>query len=89
MKRATLPWAVALVLQWLGDKLSHERLMVAPKPPTGETKDWFRADAKATDTQAWIGGWESTSGNTRTSKWFAMEIKKEDFGWAFDNEEAQ
>ena len=83
VKRATLPWAVALVLKWIGDKLAGERLMEAPEPPSGKIEDWFRADAKATDTQAWIGGWESAAGSTMSAKWFALEIKKEDFGWAF------
>ena len=83
--KATLPWAVAFILKWLGTHVSLQRLMVAPRPPRGETMDWFRADAKATDTQAFIGGWELTDGSdcTKGSRWFSLEIKKEHFGWAF------
>ena len=85
IKRATLPWAVAFVLKWVGTRIGHQRLMTAPRPPKGAAVDWFRADAKATDSQAFIGGWELPhSGlDTHSARWFALEIKKDDFGWAF------
>ncbi len=83
LQRATLPWAVALVLQWLGERLSKERLMTAPRPPKGLVRDWFRADAKATDTQAFIGGWQFHPDGPMAAQWFAMEITKEDFPWIY------
>jgi hypothetical protein len=85
LRRATLPWAVAFVLGWLGTAITERRLMKAPRPPKGPPLDWFRADAKATDTQAWIGGWELPGGTevTKEARWFALEIDRQSFPWAF------
>ena len=87
LTRARLPWAVSFTLCWISEKLASEgRLMRAPrcstKPAVGS--DWFRADAKATETEAFIGGWElPTSGNSLESVWFALQITPDDFPWAF------
>ena len=87
LSRARLPWAVAFTLSWISDKLSTGgKLMKAPRcssKPTS-TNDWFRADAKATETEAFVGGWELTeSGAAMDSKWFALQITATDFPWAY------
>ena len=47
-------------------------------------QDWFRADAKATETEAWIGGWEvPPNGDSRSARWFAFQVLRSDFPWAF------
>lgn len=82
---ARLPWAVAFTLKWISDKVNGEgRTMRAPDVPLASSIDWFRSDAKATDTQAWVGGWElPISGKSTDARWFAFEVTKEHYGWAF------
>ena len=85
---ATIPWAVRLILQWIGRRMSDEsalkgRLQVVPNLDL-PTVEWFRTDAKAEDGEAWIGGWEVNGTNsTMESRWFAMQITKEQAPWVF------
>ena len=63
--------------------------MIAAKDlvtPTGAPTplEQFRTDAKATDTGAWIGGWEtSCTQDTKLAKWLAFEVVETDFPWVF------
>ena len=82
--RARLPWAILFVMRWLAKRLQEGgRLVVVAALPYG-LGETFRADAKAEDGRAWIGGWESWGGRgPASSRWFSLEILETDFPWAF------
>jgi hypothetical protein len=87
---ARIPWAVRIVLHWVSLRLGEEKgrmikaaeLVTPNNAPAPAEK--FRTDAKATDTAAWIGGWE-TAGSTDTlgARWFSLEILPDVFPWVF------
>ena len=75
-------------MSWIAERLETTgRLQTPdefPEDQSTDEPDWFRADAKATDEEAWIGGWEvPPDGNTKSARWFAFQIFKADFEWAF------
>jgi hypothetical protein len=81
---ASIPWAVRLILQWIGERLSSSNAMQRVLPATNSTEDWFRSDAKAEDGRATIGGWECI-GNTppHKARWFFVEVEQSWAPWAF------
>ena len=90
-RRATIPWAIRLVLKWIGRRMADSvaecgRLQVAPHRSQASV-EWFRTDAKAEGGRAWIGGWELL-GNLAPfeSRWFSMEITREEAPWIFAKE---
>ena len=87
---ARIPWAVRIVLFWISKRLAETGgCMIAAKDfvtPLGAPAplEQFRTDAKATDTGAWIGGWEtSCTQDTKLARWFAFEVLEVDFPWVF------
>ena len=89
--RATIPWAVRLVLKWIGRRMKDSvstdgRLQIAPHISANPV-EWFRTDAKAENKRAWIGGWEVLGNQTTLeSRWFAMEITESEAPWIFAKE---
>ena len=88
--KARLPWACRIVLFWLARRLREEngRLLsasaISSVPFTGPRLELFRSDAKATDSGAWIGGWEYLGGQPcKSARWFAFQISENDFPWVF------
>ena len=82
--RAVIPWGVRFILRWLVQRFrSDGRIMVVPELPK-ERGELFRSDAKAEDGRAFLGGWDLSKGkDTKKAAWWYLEVKKEDFPWAF------
>ena len=87
--KVDIPWAVRLVLKWIGKRITamtdglSGRLQEAPCYG-GRRSEWFRSDAKAEGGRAWIGGWEIREGcPVKGSRWFSLEITKEDAPWVY------
>ena len=82
-----IPWAVRLFLFWIAHRLkSGGELMSAPALPK-EDGDWFRSDAKAEGGRAFIGSWETRGcRSTKESRWFYLELNKEEAPWVFSKE---
>lgn len=92
---ATIPWAVRLILQWIGQRIIMPesdisgRLQEAPDF-SGPRVEWFRSDAKAEGGQAWIGGWEvPLSGDTMQARWYSLKILESDAPWVFLKKDPQ
>ena len=92
---ATIPWAVRLILQWMGQRITMPesdisgRLQEAPDF-SGPRVEWFRSDAKAEGGKAWIGGWEvPPSGDTMQAKWYSLQILESDAPWVFLKKDPQ
>jgi hypothetical protein len=79
-----IPWAVAFILKWIADKLSSNlRLQKAPRISPG-SRELFRTDARATESGAWIGGWETLLGeDTQNCRWFAVQVEESWAPWLF------
>ena len=82
--KVKIPWAVAFILKWIADKMASSlRLQKAPRI-NPESKELFRTDARATESGAWIGGWETLRGdNTLDSRWFALQVEESWAPWLF------
>ena len=82
--RATLPWGVRFILKWLIRRFREDgRVMTVPDLPR-EKGELFRSDAKAEDGKAYVGGWDLSRGtDPKSAAWWYLEIKREDFPWAF------
>eukprot|EP00435_Cladocopium_sp_Y103_P027253 s3393_g6.t1 len=68
---AKLPDAVIMTLKYLLAEFELESFMVSAKRPTFFTGQQFRTDAKCTDNQVVLGGWEIASG-----RWFQVVINE-------------
>ena len=64
---AKLPEVVILTLKYLLSEFSVESYMVSARRPKVFTGEQFRTDAKCTDDQVVLGGWEVSSG-----RWFQI-----------------
>lgn len=87
--RATIPWAVRLILKWMGERIMLSsslhlgRLQAAPDF-AGNRIEWFRSDAKAEGGRAWVGGWEiPPSGKTSDARWYSVEVLPAEAPWVF------
>lgn len=87
---ARLPWACRIVLFWISRRMREDggRMVssssIASIPFLGPRLEVFRSDAKATDTGAWIGGWEYLGGQPcKSARWFAFQVEEQFFPWAF------
>ena len=82
-KDLELPWAIAFILRWIQQRLKDgERMEQVALPwvnPTRTVKIW--TDAKATDDQAWIGGWQDEGEGTKGAEWFALEVTEDWMPW--------
>ena len=85
-----VPAMLKLVLRWLARRL-RERHMI-PALERGEEGDdeLFRADARATDEVASVGGWECAGGKTPgEARWFAVELNVDNALWVFESKTPQ
>ena len=84
-----IPPYVAFFMQYLSQQVAKKRhydcamdLQFAPSSP--------RVDAQASRTRTGLGGWlpEVTDGKIDlwSSRWFSLEVKREDFPWVFEKE---
>lgn len=81
--KVRIPWAVAFIMKWLADQLVKYRLQ-SPTRVLRSSTELFRTDAKATETGAWIGGWDTSKGyETMLSSWYAMEVEASWAPWLF------
>ena len=94
LQLARLPWAVRIVLHWISSRLMQEygRLQnaVSIARPLNHRHhiELFRADAKATEQGAWIGGWEYKGGlPSNQARWFAYEVDRNVFPWLFSKKD--
>ena len=94
VKTARLPWAVRMVLFWLARRLQEDggsqipSTVIACIPRVGPRFELFRSDAKATETGAWIGGWEYAGGQpARKARWYAMKVDPKAFPWIFSKKD--
>ena len=72
------------ILGWMSVRFRSGDRLQAPMPLTparGEASLSFFSDAKAEETQAWIGGylWDGQS----ALQWYAMEVREDWAPWAF------
>ena len=81
--KMSIPWAVLFVLGWIRRKLEGGMRMERIKAPVQEKRRTVRiwTDAKATDAEAWIGGWLEESEETKKCSWFSMEVDEESAPW--------
>ena len=75
---AKLPDTVILTLKYLLAELQVESYLVSAARPSNVVGEQFRTDAKCTDDEVILGGWETTSG-----KWFQVVIKQSDAPYLF------
>eukprot|EP00435_Cladocopium_sp_Y103_P002353 s4728_g1.t1 len=66
---AKLPDVVILTLKYLLAEFETESFMISAKRPETFTGEQFRTDAKCTDDQVVLGGWEISTG-----RWFQVTI---------------
>ena len=94
LQKAILPWAVRMVLYWISSRLQQEygrlqsSVSIARPLSLRKRLELFRADAKATEKGAWIGGWEYKGGlQSKEARWFAYEVDKDVFPWIFSKKD--
>ena len=68
---------ILMVMRWIARKMSAGlRMQEVRKQPVVETnviRVW--TDAKATDTDAWIGGWVEELDNPKGCRWFSEKVE--------------
>ena len=79
------PLFVNLMLKWILRKIS---MPGGTSIPTAnecvDSLEAFRADAKAEDMHAAVGGWDSSNGqDTQAACWFALDVTAKTAPWAF------
>ena len=72
-----VPWVVLMVMRWIARKLDEGRRLEDVKAQPIAEKPVVRiwTDAKATDEEAWIGGWLQSSGDTQQCSWFSERVE--------------
>ena len=81
--QARVPWAVAFIMRWLSTQLLKHRLHSPPRI-LNSSRELFRTDAKATETGAWIGGWDTSQGDDPMfANWFSLEVESSWAPWLF------
>ena len=80
----SVPWAIHLLLTWLGRRLREGERLQSPLRIGPATIEVFRSDARAEDGRAWVGGWEvPPSGAARDARWFAAELDRKCCPWVW------
>lgn len=73
-----VPWVILVVMRWIVKKMEQgQRLEEVKKRLTGPRavmKIW--TDAKATEENAWIGGWLQTDEDTKRCQWFSEKVEE-------------
>ena len=73
-----LPDTVILTLKYIQMELSNESFMVSAQRPKVFAEEQFRTDAKCTDTNVVLGGWEVS-----TRRWFSLSLTREQVPFLF------
>jgi len=74
-REAVLPWAIQFFLSWLAKRLRGEGRLRQVSPPLASLGGAFRADARAGEGMAAVGGWECLGGTPASeARWFAVEV---------------
>lgn len=72
-----VPWVVLVVMRWITRKLEQgqrlEEVKRRPLETPGGWKIW--TDAKATEEDAWIGGWLQVGSDTKKCPWFSEKVE--------------
>ena len=81
----TIPWAIQFILDWISQRLqSGGRLEEVRKPKeTGRAPVRIWTDAKATEQEAWIGGWLEESSCSRECRWFSLKVTEVSAPWLY------
>ena len=76
--KVTAPWAVLVILDWIAHRLENGGAMeeVEDELVWNEKGPAIYTDAKATDTQAWIGGFLEVDEDRRKCPWFSLEVSE-------------
>ena len=77
---AKLPETVVLTLQFIDLQLLGESYLVSIERPLVLPGEQFRTDAKCTDDQVVLGGWELSSG-----RWFSLALTRAEVPYLFRN----
>eukprot|EP00438_Fugacium_kawagutii_P035385 Skav201844 [mRNA] locus=scaffold484:280511:282334:- [translate_table: standard] len=71
-----IPWVVLMVMKWIVEKmrsgLRMEKVRREDQRKTKRIRVW--TDAKATEDQAWIGGWIEEDEDSKKCEWFSEEV---------------
>ena len=78
-----IPWAVGMILKWISSRLGNGGRLeeVALVSESEEVGPIIWTDAKATEEQAWIGGYLQTSERSEECSWFSLEVKETIAPW--------
>eukprot|EP00438_Fugacium_kawagutii_P024156 Skav213841 [mRNA] locus=scaffold315:237802:239760:+ [translate_table: standard] len=79
-----VPWAIMFILKWIRKRILEGERMEEVKTTKAEVvseelRIW--TDAKATDTEAWIGGWLECSSETKRCPWFSLKVDEKIAPW--------
>lgn len=71
-----VPWAVVFILKWMKKRLKEGDRMEEVPPRKGLVGEVLKiwTDAKATEEDAWIGGWLEISEDKKCRPWFSMKV---------------
>jgi hypothetical protein len=84
---AKVPWAIAMILNWIGERLQQGGRLQPPPSLLGDPIEMFRTDAKAEGGRAYIGGWETLfTKHPAEARWFSFEVTRQHFPWVWCKE---
>ena len=73
-----------LVLVWIARRLAEGERVQAPLRFSTENGGSFGSDARPEDGRCWVGGQGlPAAGGTKAARWFALEVEREWFPWAW------
>eukprot|EP00435_Cladocopium_sp_Y103_P063578 s369_g25.t1 len=72
-----VPWVILMLMRWISRKLEEGRRLEVVRPLLASQTEVVRiwTDAKATDEEAWIGGWRQSSVDTMQCEWFSEKVE--------------
>ena len=79
----TIPWAIQFILDWIAQRLGSDGRLEQVRRPRGTARAPLRiwTDAKATESDAWIGGWLEESPSSTECRWFSLKITEVSAPW--------
>ena len=81
----TIPWAIQFILDWIAQRLGSGGRLEQVRRPRGTVRTPLRiwTDAKATESDAWIGGWLEESPSSTECWWFSLKITEVSAPWLY------
>ena len=72
-----VPWIILMLMRWITRKLERGQRLEEVGPPTAARAPGIKiwTDAKATDDEAWIGGWLQSDEDTKKCAWFSERVE--------------